>query len=109
MSDAVNECSKELNEKGVQIPPEQLCFDFSHFSQSSCKIAAFFFFFYSQLICLAVHLRMLFCTVISITPVVIYMSQSIKEREGNRTTLIQSQFALVGEYKVGRKHHVYKN
>lgn len=47
MSDAVNECSKELNEKGVQIPPEQLCFDFSHFSQSSCKIAAFFFFLQS--------------------------------------------------------------
>lgn len=45
MSDVVNECCKELNFKRLQILPEQLCFDSSHFSQSSCKIVAFVAFF----------------------------------------------------------------
>lgn len=101
----------------VQILPEQLCFDFSHFLQSSCKIAAFLFGWFwvccSKIICLAVHLRMLFCTVIGIPSVVIYISQSIRERKPNTGQLSQGLFALffhlVGGYKVGRKHHVYKN
>lgn len=52
MSGVVNERGKELNFKRLQILPEQLCFDSSHFSQSSCKIVAFgLFFFWSFLVC----------------------------------------------------------
>lgn len=111
MSDIVNECSKELNEKGCKYHQNSFVLILVTFHKVVARLQLFFVVVLTIKQCLAIHLRMLLCTVIGITPVVTYTSQSIRQREGrkHRTTLIQSQFAFVEGYKVGRKHNVYEN